>query len=154
MGQGAGGARAKKGRTRCCLAPMEACSPWGGQGSRGPRAGRNRSGMIRTPRVRAPDLDRDQGHRADLQIGPQSSASITNCCTKLALTSWSSRWWHRLSLDTIPQVGSASATRLSTGRRQLGTRRPVSSNGPLFCRDDSLWRRQPAENRGGIPGYR
>jgi hypothetical protein len=52
-----------------------------------PRAGRNRSGMIRTPRVRASDLDRDQGRRADPQISPQSSASIANCCTKLARTS-------------------------------------------------------------------
>ena len=33
---GAGAALAKKGRARYCLAPMEACSPWGGQGSRGP----------------------------------------------------------------------------------------------------------------------
>ena len=32
----------------------------------------------------------------------------------------------------IPQVRSASATGLSTGRRKLGTRRPVSSSGPLF----------------------
>ena len=35
-GRGAGDALAKKGRARYCLAPMEACSPWGGQGSRGP----------------------------------------------------------------------------------------------------------------------
>jgi hypothetical protein len=54
-----------------------------------PRAGRNRPGMIRTPRVRAADLYRDQGRRADLQIGSQSSAFIANCCTKLALTSLS-----------------------------------------------------------------
>ncbi len=67
-----------------------------------PRAGHHRSGTIRTPRVRTPDPNRDQGRRADLQIGPQSSASITNCCTKLALTSLSSRWWHPLSVDTIP----------------------------------------------------
>jgi hypothetical protein len=60
-------------------------------------------------------------------------------CTKLALTSSSSRWWRRLSLDTIPQVGSARATRRSTGRRHLGTRRPVLSNGPLFHGDHSPW---------------
>ena len=54
-----------------------------------PRAGRNRSWMIHTPRVRAADLYRDQGRRAGLQIVPQSSASIANCCTKLALTSLS-----------------------------------------------------------------
>ena len=41
-----------------------------------PRAGRHRSDMIRTPRVRAADLDRDQGRRADPQISPQASASI------------------------------------------------------------------------------
>ena len=35
-GRGAGDALAKKGRARYCLTPMEACSPWGGQGSRGP----------------------------------------------------------------------------------------------------------------------
>ena len=35
-----------------------------------PCAGRNRSGMIRTPRVRAPDPHRDQGRRADPQISP------------------------------------------------------------------------------------
>ena len=56
-----------------------------------PRAGRNRSGMIRTPRVRTSDLDRDQGRRADPQISPRSSASIADGCTKLALTSLSSR---------------------------------------------------------------
>ena len=71
--------------------------------------------MIRTPRVRAPDLDRDQGRRADPQISPRSSASIANCCTKLALTSLNSRWWHPLSLDTIPQVGP----RTTEGRGEL-----------------------------------
>ena len=35
-GRGAGAALAKKGRARYCLTPMGACSPWGGQGSRGP----------------------------------------------------------------------------------------------------------------------
>ena len=35
-GRGAGAALAKQGRARYCLALMEACSPWGGQGSRGP----------------------------------------------------------------------------------------------------------------------
>ena len=35
-GRGAGDALAKKGRARYCLTPMGACSPWGGQGSRGP----------------------------------------------------------------------------------------------------------------------
>ena len=35
-GRGPGAVLAKKGRARYCLAPMEACSPWGGQGSRGP----------------------------------------------------------------------------------------------------------------------
>ena len=99
-----------------------------------PCAGRNRSRMIRTPRVRAPDLHRDQGRRADLHISPQSSASIANCCTKLALTSLSPSWWHRLSLDTIPRVGFARATWLSMGRRH-----PILSNGLLSRRDDSQW---------------
>ena len=47
-------------------------------------------------------------------------------------------WRHLLSLDTIPQVGSAIATWLPTGRRKLGRRRPVSSNGPLFRRDHGV----------------
>ena len=42
-----------------------------------PRAGRNRSGMIRTPRVRAPDPHRDQGRRADQRLGRRSSARPT-----------------------------------------------------------------------------
>src|SRR5208337_3416767 len=41
-------------------------------------------------------------------------------------------------LDTIPQVGFAIATWLPTQHRELGTRQPVSSNGPLFRRDNSL----------------
>ena len=110
--------------------------------------------MIHTPRVRATDLDRDQGRRADPQISPQASASIANCCTKLALTSLSSRWWHPLSLDTIPQVGSA---------RVLGFRRDAANwgRGDRFrptarysAATIALGVAQPAENRGGIPGYR
>ena len=55
-GRGAGDALAKKGRARYCLAPMEACSPWGGQGSRGSAC---RPQPVRDdphPRVRAPTL--------------------------------------------------------------------------------------------------
>ena len=113
-GRGAGAALAKKSRTRYCLASGEGATA---------------------------DSRHDRIHSADPQISPRSSASIANCCTKLALTSSSSRWWHPLSLDTIPQVRSARATWLSTGRCHLGTWRPVSSNGPLFRRDDSPWRR-------------
>ena len=53
-------------------------------------------------------------------------------------SSLSPSWWHLLSRDTIPQVGSVIANWLPTGRHKLGRRRPVSSNGPLFRRDDGL----------------
>ena len=119
-----------------------------------PRAGRNRSGMIRTPRVRTPDLDRDQGRRADPQISPPPSASIADGCTKLALTSLRSRWWHPLSLDTIPQVGSARATRLPMGRRQLGCGDRFRPTARYSAATTARGVAQPAENRGGIPGYR
>jgi len=42
-----------------------------------PRASRNRSGMIRTPRTHAPDVHRDQGRRADQRLGRRSSARLT-----------------------------------------------------------------------------
>src|SRR5208337_3320684 len=45
---------------------------------------------------------------------------------------------HPLRLDTIPQVGFAIATWIPTQHRELGTRQPASSNGPLFRRDKSL----------------
>ena len=53
-------------------------------------------------------------------------------------SSLSPSWRHLLSLDTIPQVASAIANWLPTGRRKLGRRRPVSSNGPLFRRDHGV----------------
>src|SRR5208337_5105492 len=59
-----------------------------------------------------------------------------------------------LSLDTIPQVESARATRRSTGRRKQGTRRPASFNGPLFRRDRNCAVAEAPGHRGGIAGYR
>ena len=81
-----------------------------------PRAGRNGSGMIRT-HGSAPRPSPRPGPPCRSQISPHLSVSIANCCTKLVLTSLSSRWLHPLNLDTIPQVGSARTTRRSTGRR-------------------------------------
>ena len=98
VGLGRRGSRGRQGAWRCASeeGPGAVLSranggvlPVGWERKPWPRAGRNRSWMIHTPRVRAADLYRDQGRRADLQIGPQSSASIANCCTKLALTSLS-----------------------------------------------------------------
>jgi hypothetical protein len=51
----------------------------------------------------------------------------------------SASWQYPLSPDTIPQVAAAIASKLSSRRRELDAERPVSSNGPLFRRDDSLW---------------
>src|SRR5271165_5289836 len=48
---------------------------------------------------------------------------------------------HLLRLDTIPQLGFAIATWLPTQHRELGTRHPVSSNGPVFRRDHGVWLR-------------
>ena len=111
--------------------------------------------MIRTsPILRPADLYHDQGRRADPQISPRSSASIADGCTKLAFTSSSSRWWHRLSLDTIPQVGSAERLgfRRDAANRERGDRfRPTAHYSAATTARGIA---QPAENRGGIPGYR
>ena len=62
-GRGAGAALAKKGRARYCLTPMEACSPWGGQGSRGPACRPQRVRDDPHPTGPRPDPHRDQGFR-------------------------------------------------------------------------------------------
>ena len=83
-GRGAGAALAKKGR--CGIVSRQ----WGraprgvGREAVDPCAGRNRSGMIRTPRVRAPNPHRDQGRRADQRFDRRSSARPTQSA---ALTS-------------------------------------------------------------------
>jgi hypothetical protein len=59
----------------------------------------------------------------------------------------------RLSLDTIPQIESATATWPLTGQRNLGARPPVSSNGPLFLRDRTCAVAEAPGHRGGTAGY-
>ena len=79
-GRGAGGVLAKKGRARYSLAPMEARSPWGGQGSRRPA---RRPQPVRDgphPKGPRPDLDRDQDRRADQRLGRRKLRSINTIC--------------------------------------------------------------------------
>ena len=122
-GRGAGAALAKKGRARYCLTSMGACSPWGGQGSRGPA---RRPQPVRDdphPTGPRPDLDRDQGRRADQRLGRRSSARPTTIC----LACWPTRT--RTLTVRVPLPGpSVITSSLVPASRGRG----LSPNGPML----------------------
>ena len=110
-----------------------------------PRAGRNRSGMIRTPRTHAPDLDRDQGRRADPQISPRFSVSIADGCAKLALT----RWGFTLVASVKP--GDIPSSRVRESDLAFDGTPPPGNAAPGFVQRPAIPpRQQPVASRGPL----
>ena len=125
--------------------------PWGGEiDRRGVKSERNTSlenGLeIRVQRTRFLRLVvQGTSRKPEAALTPRSPRR-SGRCFRLVPSSFSPRWQHLLRLDTIPQVGSGIATWLPTRHRELGMRQPVSSNGPLFRRDNSLCPRAARRN--------